>query len=184
MHKAFKVLFVILTLLGISFFFQNCKVKKNEQGQYQSIQDFPKVFDKITLSTGFSDNDAELSSYLEIDLEANKIESSSRRLDNTGGLCDNQMDISDELKAEINEKYHKSKLCIVFVEPAADTVCTMDMKANEYLKIYSGDKKQLSATLLGKTCGHSGAMDQLCEGGQDFLQLLVKINKSLIDSCR
>ncbi len=183
MANGIKIGAVIISLIGVTLLFQNCIVKNDEKGQIQSVQNFPQTFDKIILSSGYSDEDSELSSYMEIDFNSNTIGASARSMTEDGSMCDQEVSLDDETKNTIMAKYKTAKLCVTFLKPSPDTVCTMELRENDYLKVFSGDKMQLNATLLGKKCGHSGATDELCEGGPELLTYLKSLHSEVSAAC-
>ena len=183
MANGIKIGVIVASLIGITLLFQNCIVKQDEQGQIKSTQDFPQTFDRITLNTGFSDEPSEQSSYIEIDFTSNTIGTSLRQFTTSGEVCDQEVELDDETKNEILAKAKAAKLCVTFLRPDPDTVCTLDLRENDYLKVFSGDKTQLDAVLFGKTCGRSGATDELCEGGPEFMALLKSLRTEILSAC-
>jgi len=99
-------------------------------------------------------------------------------------LSEEEVQLDETTKNEILSLYKTAKLCVTILEPKPDTLCTLELRPNDYLKIYSNGKKQLSATLLGKTCGVTGAIDELCEGGPDLHAKLRAIYSEVILNCR
>ena len=177
-----KIAVVVASLVGVSFLFQNCVVQEDEQGQIQAVQNFPQKFDKIILSTGFSDETAEQASVMEINFNDNTVSTGSRNLAD-GSMCDQQIALSDDVKSTLMAKYKTAKLCATFLKDKPGTVCTMEVRENDYLKIFSGDKMQLNAILFGKICGRTGAIDEMCEGGPELLTYLKSLREEVSSTC-
>lgn len=177
-----KIVIVVGSLLGVSFLFQNCVVQEDEKGQVQTKQSFPQTFDRITLGTGFSDDITEQSSIMEIDLIDSTVSVGTRKLSDDS-MCDQQIDISDEINNNLMAKIKTAKLCATFLKEQPGTVCTMEVRENDYLKIFSEEKTQLNATLYGKTCGRTGAIDEMCEGGPELLTYLKSLRAEISSAC-